>query len=74
MGEIGTVRPKVPKGQTLWVSNYDVKGDLISYITSDEARTKYTLYKMVDGTPEKVAAAKTPIFEEEKPTKSRSKK
>ena len=57
---------KVPKDQTLWMTVYDGKRNPIHIVTSDRARTKYHLYKVVDGKPSKVKTADSPAaFSEE---------
>lgn len=57
---------KVTKDQTLWMTVYDGKGNAIHIVTSDRARTKYHLYKLVDGKPTKIKTADSPAaFSEE---------
>ena len=56
---------KVPKGQRLWETVVKPKSKETWAITSDEARTKYILYKIEDGKPAKVKTAASPAeFEE----------
>ncbi len=57
---------KVPKGQTLWMTVSDGKGNAVWFVTSDLARAKYYLYKSVGGKPAKVKISDSPTaFSEE---------
>ena len=56
----------IPKNHILWVSNYDKDKNLKSFITSDQARTKYFLYEVKDGTANRIATSKVPIFDSSK--------
>lgn len=60
------IKKFVPKNHILWVSNYDKDKKLKSFITSDQARTKYYLYVVNDGAVNKVATSKTPVFDSPK--------
>lgn len=54
---------KKPKNQICWVTQIGIKNVPTHIITSDEARTKYFLYKIdEDGNLEKIKTAKEPIF------------
>lgn len=56
---------KVPKNQILWVTRKDENQTPKYIITSDNQRTKYILYKVLnDGSLEKIKTAKEPIFKE----------
>lgn len=51
---------KPPKGVLLWATYKDAKGKEKWAICSDEARTKYYLYKLDDSKPVKVKTGKSP--------------
>lgn len=52
---------KYPKSQILWESTRDKNGNLKSFVTSDESRTKYFLYVIDEnGNAVKTATARSP--------------
>lgn len=52
---------KVPKNQILWESTRDKNGNLKSFVTSDEGRTKYYLYVIdANGKAIKTETARSP--------------
>lgn len=55
---------KIPKNQMLWATH--TKNNVPQYIvTSDNQRTKYILYKVLeDGSLEKIKTGKDPCFKE----------
>ena len=55
-----------PKGETIWVSYYNNKGDLIFVITSKTTRDYYYLYEVVNNELKKLGRSKTPTELEEK--------
>ena len=54
------MKPKIPTGQTIWMTKYDGKGNPVWVIASDIARTKYYLYKSGENGLTKVKTGKSP--------------
>ena len=68
---------KLPAGTVVWIEQKTSHGTYL--ITSNQSRTTYTLYKVIDGKYEKVMSAKEPTAfdsvlgvpkKEEKPAKT----
>lgn len=58
---------RIPKGERLWVSYYNKKGELLFSLTSKELnRDWYYLYKIEEGKQTKLGKAKTPYELEKK--------
>lgn len=58
---------RIPKGERLWVSYYNKKGELLFSLTSKELnRDWYYLYKIEEGKQTKLGKAKTPAELEKK--------
>lgn len=57
---------KYPKGETVWVSYYNSKKELLFIMTSKPIRDFYFLYEVVDGEFKKLGKAKNPTELEEK--------
>lgn len=56
---------KIPKNQILWVTYYDEYHNPQHIVTSDQQRTKYILYKVLDDfTLEKIKTSTKPNFKE----------
>lgn len=57
---------RYPKGETVWVSYYNSKKELLFIMTSKPIRDFYFLYEVVDGEFKKLGKAKNPTELEEK--------
>lgn len=58
---------KYPKGETVWVSYQNIKGEPVCILTSKPTRDYYFLYEVLsDGTLNKLGKARSPIELEEK--------
>lgn len=58
---------RIPKGERLWVSYYNKKGELLFSLTSKElSRDWYYLYRIEDGKQTKLGRARTPAELEQK--------
>lgn len=63
----GKSRPKLPKGERVWVGYYNKAYELKFVVTSkDVLREFYFLYELVDGEFRKLGKARTPRELEEK--------
>jgi hypothetical protein len=56
--------PSVPKNENPWFGKYTAKHELLYLVTSDQLRTKYFLYQVVDGKLKKLHTSKYPVFAE----------
>lgn len=57
---------KYPKGEIVWVSYYNTKGELRFIMTSKQARDFYFLYEVIDGEFKKLGKSNNPTKLEEK--------
>lgn len=57
---------KYPKGEIVWVSYYNMKGELRFIMTSKQARDFYFLYEVIDGEFKKLGKGNNPTKLEEK--------
>lgn len=57
---------KYPKGEIVWVSYYNTKGELRFIMTSKQARDFYFLYEVKDGEFKKLGKSNNPTKLEEK--------
>ena len=57
---------KYPKGETVWVSYYNINHELLFIMTSKPLRDYYYLYELVDNEFKKLGRATTPTELEEK--------
>lgn len=57
---------KLPKGEILWVSYHNRKGDVMFILTSKQVRDYYYLYEITDAGLKKLGRERSPSELEEK--------